>query len=198
MNILEPMTMATDFLLAAVAVWFAVRLWRLQRDRAWPLAFLFTAIGSLTGGIYHATGGGFWLWKATVYAIGLASFFLLVATRVPVIVALLKFLVYATWMITHDGFELVIADYGLTLLIVGVMQSVAWFRSRAPSAPWIVGSVALSVVAAIAQQSADLHRHFNHNDLYHVIQLAALWLLYRGARRMRVRPDFSQRHPEPP
>jgi hypothetical protein len=183
MNILEPMTMATDFLLAAAAVWFAIRLRRLQSGRAWPLAFLFTAIGSLTGGTYHAIGG-FWLWKATVYAIGLASFFLLVATRVPVIVALVKFIVYATWMITHDGFEFVIADYGLTLLIVAVMQGVTWFRSRAPAAPWIVGSVAVSAVAAIAQQSGDLHRNFNHNDLYHVIQLVALWLLYRGAREM--------------
>jgi Family of unknown function (DUF6962) len=182
-NILEPMTMATDYVMAGLAIWFGARLWRLQRGRAWPLAFLFTAIGSLTGGTYHAIGGE-WLWKVTVYAIGLASFFLLVATRVPVIVALLKFLVYATWMITHDGFEFVIADYGLTLLIVAIVQSVAWFRSRAPSAPWIVGSVAVSVVAAIAQQSGDLHPQFNHNDLYHVIQMVALWLLYRGAREM--------------
>ena len=182
MNIREPMTMATDYLLAAAAVWFAIRLWRLERVRAWPLAFLFTAAGSLTGGTYHAIGGE-WLWKATVYSIGLASFFLLVAMRVPVIVALGKFLVYATWMITHDGFEFVIADYGLTLLIIAVIAIVAWFRSRATGAPWIIGSVALSIAAAVAQQSGDLAPHFNHNDLYHVIQLAALWLLYRGARR---------------
>ena len=25
-----------------------------------------------------------------------------------------------------------------------------------------------------------LHRHFNHNDLYHVIQIVALYLFYRG------------------
>jgi hypothetical protein len=29
-----------------------------------------------------------------------------------------------------------------------------------------------------------LHRHFNHNDLYHVIQVAAMLLFYRGARRL--------------
>jgi hypothetical protein len=28
-----------------------------------------------------------------------------------------------------------------------------------------------------------LHPHFNHNDLYHVVQIAAMLLFYRGIRR---------------
>ncbi len=36
-------------------------------------------------------------------------------------------------------------------------------------------------LAALAQASGvALHRHFNHNDLYHVIQMAALYAFYRG------------------
>jgi hypothetical protein len=50
---------------------------------------------------------------------------------------------------------------------------------------WIVAGVALSAAAALVQASGfALHRHFNHNDLYHVIQLAAIVLFYRGARRL--------------
>jgi hypothetical protein len=44
------------------------------------------------------------------------------------------------------------------------------------------------VLAAAVQASGfALHRHFNHNDLYHVVQIAAMVLFYTGARRLRDR-----------
>ncbi|MDP9191797.1 MAG: hypothetical protein M3P06_08840, partial [Acidobacteriota bacterium] len=71
------------------------------------------------------------------------------------------------------------ADYGIALLIVGAVQ--LW--RRGPSTPWVIGSIALSVIGALVQMTAiRLHAHINHNDLYHVIQLVALWLLYRGGK----------------
>ena len=55
-------------------------------------------------------------------------------------------------------------------------------------------NVALSLVAAGVQQSGwSIHRNFTHNDLYHVIQAVAVWLLYRAARA----PDgFSGSSPD--
>jgi hypothetical protein len=101
-----------------------------------------------------------------------------------------KLVVYASWMIAHDDFLWVLIDYGLTLVVLAAFHLAAWLRDRAPSAPWILASVAVSILAAAVQASGlTLHRHFNHNDLYHVIQLAALWLLYRGARETD--PDRS-------
>jgi hypothetical protein len=39
--------------------------------------------------------------------------------------------------------------------------------------------------AGAAQASKiDLHPHFNHNDLYHLIQVAAIVAFHRGIRRM--------------
>jgi hypothetical protein len=35
--------------------------------------------------------------------------------------------------------------------------------------------------AAIVLGGRGLHQHFNHNDLYHVVQMAGLYCLYRGA-----------------
>jgi len=53
---------------------------------------------------------------------------------------------------------------------------------------WILAGVGVSVLAAGVQASGfALHRNFNHNDLYHVIQIAAMILLYAGARRLRDR-----------
>jgi hypothetical protein len=186
MNVAEPMTLATDYLLTVAAAIFAVRLWR--TNPFWARAFLFTAAGSFFGGTHHGFAPvlipwvAFLMWKLTIFSIGLASFFLLAGSgRKLAVFAVVKFVVYATWMITHDQFVWVIADYGVTLLIVGIVQLVR----RRPSTPWVIGSIVVSVIGALVQQSGfTLHRHFNHNDLYHVIQLAALWLLYRGGALM--------------
>ena len=46
---------------------------------------------------------------------------------------------------------------------------------------WLIAGVLVSLVAGIVQaRRLALHRHFNHNDLYHVIQMAALYAFYRG------------------
>jgi hypothetical protein len=180
------MTLATDCLLCIVAAIFAVRLWRV--NRMWALAFVFTSAASLFGGTYHGFGpvlapiAVLVLWKATVFAIALASFFLLVGSgRLLTIIGIVKLVVFVTWMITHNDFKFVIVDYGVTLLLIGIAQLV----HRERSTKWVLDSIAVSVIAALVQRSGfDLHRHFNHNDLYHVIQLVALWLLYRGGLLM--------------
>jgi uncharacterized protein DUF6962 len=172
MTINEPLTLATDYMLAIASTIFATLLWR-RNVRFWALAFVFTACGSFFGGTYHGFGGA-GMWKATVYSIGLASLFLLLPfLRV---VAIVLFAAYAMWMITHDSFAWVIADYGITLLLLTAMMMIRW----SPMSSWVIGSVVVSVVAAIVQQAPIAY----HNDIYHVIQLVALWLLYRGGTLM--------------
>lgn len=186
MTIHEPMTLATDYLLTIAAAVFAIRLWRTNRQ--WALAFLFTAAGSFFGGTYHGFGPvvgvltAVVLWKLTVFSIGLASFFLVLGSgRALLLVALVKLIVYMSWMTVHSEFVWVVIDYGIALLIVGVVQLVR----RGPSTPWVIGSIVVSVLGALVQMSRlTLHEHFNHNDLYHLIQLVALWLLYRGGKLM--------------
>jgi hypothetical protein len=180
------MTLATDCLICVAAAIFAVRLWR--ANRPWALAFVFTSAASLFGGTYHGFAPVLvpvtvlLLWKATVFAIALASFFLLAGSgRILTIIGIVKLVLFVSWMITHNDFKFVIADYGITLLLIGIAQLVR----RQPSTKWVLDSIAVSVIAALVQQSRfDLHGHFNHNDLYHVIQLVALWLLYRGGLLM--------------
>jgi hypothetical protein len=181
MTIHEPMTLATDYMLTIAASVFAAKLWR--SNRMWALAFVFTALGSFFGGTYHGLLQSQSLWKVTVLSIGIASFFLLAGSgRALAIAATIKLVAYCTWVIFfNDGFEWVIADYGITLLLVGAAALVRRDESRW----WILGSIVVSIAGALVQRSGfTLHRHFNHNDLYHVIQLVALWLLYRGGRAM--------------
>ena len=59
----------------------------------------------------------------------------------------------------------------------------ASYRRLSRSAPWIAAAILVTFAASVIQASGfDLHRYFNHNDLYHVIQVGAAWLFYRGFR----------------
>jgi len=54
-------------------------------------------------------------------------------------------------------------------------------RSQSHSGRWIAGAALVTLTGSAVQQSGfALDRHFNHNDLYHVIQMGAAWLFYRG------------------
>lgn len=211
MSISEPMTAFTDLLIAILSLVFAFRLGRgaNRAQRWWCAAFVATAVAAFTGGTYHAIRFQaspallFSLWKATVWSIGVTSLALVAGSataltsprtaRVLVALAGLQFLIYAAWMWTHDAFIFVIADYGLALVCVTAIH-VARYR-RAPRCSRLVfASIAVAVLAAAIQASGfSLHQHFNHNDLYHVVQMIALYLLYRAGTLL---PDATASDPE--
>jgi hypothetical protein len=170
----DPMALISDSALGAVAWFFAAKLWR--QHRMWALAFLFTGCAAFFGGVFHGFGDRTpVLWKATAMSVGIATFFLLAGThRRLAVLAAVKLVVYLTWMTTHDDFIWVIADYGITLILVGILH---------PAKKWVLASIAVSVIAAVVQQMhLTIHPHwFDHNDLYHVVQMPSLWLLYRAA-----------------
>jgi hypothetical protein len=96
--------------------------------------------------------------------------------------ALLKLAVFWVWIWRDDRFIWVVADTGIAFAVVALLH--LW-RFREPGARWLLAGVGLSLVAGAVQASGfDLHRLFNHNDLYHVIQIAAMLAYYRGVRRL--------------
>jgi hypothetical protein len=99
--------------------------------------------------------------------------------RAIFVLAAVKLVIYLDWILEHDAFIAVVIDSGIALLVVAVLHAIR----RDPAWRWMVGGVAVSVVAAGVQaMHLAPHPHFNHNDLYHVIQIAAMWLFYRGAK----------------
>jgi hypothetical protein len=195
--IAEPMTVLTDYVLAGVcaALGFLLVTYReqqrsRQRSRSlWAAAFFALALTALLGGTFHGFRNVL-LWKSTLLAAGLVSFLMVsgsayaathgMVRKAIIAAACIKLLAYEAWMLGHDAFVWVIADTGSALALVAALH----LRSR-----WMVAGVAVSVLAAAVQASGlDVHRYFNHNDLYHVIQIVAMILLYRGARTLQ---DFS-------
>lgn len=181
----EPVTALTDYALAAVCGVLGSRLG--SHSRFWMLAFLALGLAAVLGGTWH----GFWqsdaLWKATTLSVGVASFGMVVGSarattvgrsqRLLVAFASAKLAAYAAWMTFHDEFIWVVLDTGVALLAVGLLH-LRVFNG------WMLAGVAASVLAGMAQASGvSLHAHFNHNDLYHVLQAGAMLLLYRGVKR---------------
>jgi len=181
----EPTTALTDYALAAVSIFLGLKL--VEKSKFWAVAFLALGLGALLGGTWH----GFWqndfLWKATTLSVGVASFGMVAGSADALTTGGLraglisfaagKLFAYVAWMLFHDDFIWVVADTAAALGIVAVLHVLKWN-------PWILAGVAVSVLAGLAHASGlALHEHFNHNDLYHVLQTAALVLLYRGVRR---------------
>lgn len=158
MQLREPMTMLTDYILAGGSLLFAIRLKTTAQmpeqisQELWRLGFLFTAAAAVLGGTYH--GFAFYLleflhqalWNTTVYFIGLGS----------------------------------------GLMISGVLS--ASLNRQDESVRWLLWGVGVSLLGLGVQQSdIRLRDNFNHNDLFHCIQLGALYLFYRGSRLLQDR-----------
>lgn len=190
----EPVTMLTDYALGAVSAYLGVRLFRFSKY--WAIAFLALALAAFLGGTWHGFVQSDLLWKATILSVGVASFGMVAGSSRIVMsgpggrllfgVAALKLLLYAGWMLFHDDFIWVIADTGSALAIVGALH--LWRFNG-----WMLAGVGVSVLAALAQASGlALHRHFNHNDLYHVVQIAAMLLFHRGLTYSRIPPKEAR------
>jgi len=213
MEFINPTTITTDYLMSAIGIFFSYRLFVLYRNARqtssllWSFAFAFSAAAAAAGGTYHGIvmePSGFLaslLWKITVYSVGFASFSMLTGTlyaviqepfRTPLtVLALAKLLSYGAWMLNHDEFVYVIFDYGTSMLFVLAVELYSLYGQKNKDARWIIAGILVSFVAAAVQQSGmDIHKYFNHNDLYHVIQVAALFLLYRGASLLKDRPNI--------
>ena len=189
----DPMTLATDYLLALVtggAGVLALRHAAGQSGRRWwGIAFLALALGAALGGTHH----GFAieaLWRPTLMAVGAASAAMLAGSTLATTagrarsallgLAAAKLLAFWACVWRDDRFIWVVADTGMAFVLVGLLHALRW---RQPGSPPIVAGVALSIAAGLVQASGlDLHRHFNHNDLYHVIQAVAMVAYYRGVR----------------
>jgi len=200
--IAEPMTAFTDLLLCLLSLGFGIRL-RGGTSRArslWSLAFLASSLGSLTGGTYHAFQPSLSpllltiLWKITAAVLAAAGLLLFCGTtqalvpqriaRLLTIVASLLFVIYLAWMTTHDEFIYIIVFYG-TMMIATLVICIVRYRIAPRACALIISGIAIAALAAAVQAShIDPFVHFNHNDVYHVIQMISLYVLYRGAREL--------------
>ena len=198
MTLYEPTTLITDYLLAALTLALG---WRLGRDEP-PLArrwfartLLLSALSAFVGGNYHGLAPNFspevaavW-WRLVLVVLSFVSAALALSWMHEIVprihhrwvrvVIVLKLVVFVMIALIKPAFLVAIADYGTALL--------AWLLAallvRRPWRGWMLTAIGLSAAAAAIQQlrlSPSLH--FNHNDLYHLVQGVAFIAFYRAGR----------------
>ncbi len=206
MTVYEPATLLTDLLLAALSAWLA---WRLHRQLSagqeaalwWSRTLGLTALSALIGGTYHGFAPNFsptvvtlW-WIVTLLIINLLSAVMalsLVHETVPagrqrpwIGLIAFKFVAFAGAAAAHPRFVVAIIDYGLTMLA----WTAATVLVRRSWRGWMLAGIGLSVVAALVQQlRLAPSLHFNHNDLYHVVQGLAILCFYAAGRKFTAAP----------
>lgn len=206
MNIAQPMTMLTDYILAAVCVAVSVKLLRQRPSerpaQLWGIAFLFVALSALTGGTWHgfeAHLGGQTLtvlWKSTIYAVGVFDLLLVAGSilatvggriRTWLLAAVgVKSSVYAVWMAAHDDFLFVVLDFAGAMILLLTLHGYAVWARRDSASPWVIAAVPVSALAATVQASGFApYPYLNHNDLYHLIQIGAMLLFYQAGKRLQ-------------
>ncbi len=208
MSLAEPTTTLTDYVLAACGGFFGGRLLAFGRraDQAsivlWAAALLLTAFAAICGGTSHGfaphlgPGARTALWLVTYDAIGLANASLLsgaafAATkgtlrRILLVAASVRFIVYVAYLTQHQAFRYVVYDFGVTAAALLAFAVHAQLRRRGPEARWVFGALALSCVGVLVQRSGFAPSpHFNHHDLFHVIQTAGLYFFYRAGLLLR-------------
>lgn len=202
-------SLITDLLLASFTLWLGWSLYREARrlnDRAialWLGAFCASGLSVVLNGLWQAfleqQLDADWVpllrSSATVLTVTASLLFLLAivhvytAGRVRAIiagVAVAKFALLGVWIALNNRFELIIYDSMLTMLIILVLSTWgAWIRA-APFAPWVLAGVMISMLATLFQRGrVAMHPRFDHNDLYHVTQMLAMYYLYRGGMLLR-------------
>lgn len=200
MTLHEPVTLVTDLLLAALAGGLAAHLRGLGprhlAPRWWAAALAGTAVSALVGGLYHGFGANFgpeivraW-WTATLLVICVTAAAMDVALLHEMLpserhrpwlrLVGLKAGAFAVFALQQPRFVIVIIAYGLTLVVWALV-------ALSVKRPWrgaMLLGVGLSLLAAAVQQlKIGISTHFNHNDLYHVIQAGALIAFYRAGRK---------------
>lgn len=206
--IAEPFTSLTDYGIALECLLFAGLLGRKGRSGwLWAAAFVSVSVAAISGGTYHGFASGFslagrWLlWRGTVWALAVSSFFILLAavSKMPGAgrIALLAVATVQLTLSLHLGsgaaaFAVSVADYLSALAIALVVQD---WRSRQQRCflpvdkrsdsgfAWMVLGLSLSG-AAIAILILPWPNALKVSPLvgYHLIQMVALYCIYRSAR----------------
>ena len=202
----EPATTITDYAIAALCAAFAVGTARAasRADAAsvwvWAMTFLPTGAAAALGGTAHGFASRMpparqrAVWRATLYSLSATAFAMLAAValtlggpssalpRAAVLAAgVAKLVVTARLIAARAEFGDVLRDYGSSMALLAVAQAWAYAARQAPSAPWMIAAVVLSFAGGAVQHfRLAPHPRFNHNDLYHVVQMGALYLFYRG------------------
>jgi len=209
LQITEPITLITDFILAAVGLFLGAKL--LKKNKISPqktikffaITLLSLSLSAFFGGIYHGfkniigVTASAVTWLTTLYSLNVMAFFLLLAgsylaknaviKKILPVGASVKLICFLIVSSLTGQFMFVILDYGISIIILAsiLIYLVAQNIGRRAALITLSG-LSVSVLAGLIQfLGISPHRYFNNNDIYHTLQIIGICLTYLGAKSLK-------------
>lgn len=201
-KIQEPMTMITDYIIGFQTIIMATLLiinFNSDISRILvAISFIATGIGAFLGGSSHGFKQFFTkkqdsvIWKLTMVMLGIATVSLTLGVLVSSItesllyfilvgISILSFIIYTLWIMKHPKFIYIILYYVPSMLMIMIVKIVTLISVQDPSSIYFIMGVLLAFMGAgIQAKGISFHKHFNHNDLFHVVQMISFIFLYIG------------------
>lgn len=201
----ELTTAATDLVLAALAViaWLFLRRTGPDglRGLLWRSVFMTFAITAFLGAVAHGIELGetafINIWRATYLGLSLlvAAFFLAAlrdvagdsaARRGALVVTPIALAAWMIFLMDPDDFLpfVIYEGIAMVLALTGFLW-LSWQRTL-PGAGWIAASIAVNIIAAAIQASEavsfTLIWPFDHNGVFHLVQMLGIPMLVLGLR----------------
>ncbi len=162
--IYEPMTVFTDILITIFGIWFGRIIYMWFTGRFMEVHFHFAnyfflvAFTASIGALFHVFYPEYetirdFLWKLTMLGMIFSVFAMLMGT----VYYLLPFetVQWVKWII-----------------VATMVPFIVWF--------YVDHDLMNAVKLYIPVTKIGFHQHFNHNDIFHIIQIAGMYLIYRG------------------
>ena len=196
----EPTTTITDyiiFILGIIFGWYTLSIQDSQFHQLWGTAFITIAIGGFLGGTTHGFGPKLSkitravIWRATLIFVASTGLLLAMSTALVFVTGKGEDALYITAGVlligfynhirTQDSFQSVVRFYLPLMGISLIGFLVAFFYYGITGALSISVGLLVSLTASWVQvMRISLHENFNYNDLFHVIQMLGMYLMYRG------------------
>jgi len=199
MSIAEPATVVTDYLIAGACGYFAFSLAMGGASANWVLGFALGGASALVGGTVHGfpelggKPGHEALWTLTLLLFGASAVAFGTGALSVAYVGMPRFVVQLAAVAALGAYVFSIVrkpqfrtagKLTLVMLAAFLAMCVSLALRDYATPAWLMIACVLLNAAGIAVQLTKLapHPRFNHNDLFHVFQLAALWCLYLAVR----------------
>ena len=196
----EPTTAITDYIIFILGIIFGgltISIQNSQFHQLWGASFISIGIGAFFGGTSHGFGPkmkGIYrkvLWRITIIFIGISGIFMAMSSSLFFITENGKYALFITAGVLlilyflkirkQDSFRSAVTFYMPLLGVTLVGFSMAFYFQNITGALFITIGLIVCITGSLTQLlKISLHEKFNHNDLFHVIQMLGMFLMYRG------------------
>ena len=202
--IYEPTTAITDFIIFFMGCYFSWVMMHISGSmfhKIWAISFITLSLSALLGGISHGFGpmlskiAKMIIWRLTLLFIGLTALVLLFSVLMiitngeinirilPLFVILFGYYNYKVYK--NDSFSVAVKFYLPCIIISLACFLYVFIHKGYVGALFISVGILVTIFASLIQLSKIvLHEHFNHNDLFHIVQMIGMYLMFEGGQEI--------------